>query len=493
MKHKNKILPYIFILALIFLFSFLFFYRLDYNTLVSWDEAWYASIARDILKSGNWIDTSFNGKPFYDHPPLGFWLMALSYKIFGINEFSARFPSAFLGLLTIILVFFIFRKLFKNDYIAFVSSLILGTSVWYILRVRSGNLDSILLFFYALTVYFSLKAKDNFFWFILTGIAFGFLVLSKTLVGISAIFLIFLINFQNFLKLFSSKKNFLNNFLIILVSFILFFLIVSPWYKFHLEKYPEFFYHHFFDIGTRRKTLQDFLKLNYQLPLFYLHMGVRKWYYLWWVSFIYFFISLKFLKKEIFFLLFWNIVVLYPFLTTDLTHIWHLLPVYLPLSMIIAGGFYYLGRSMYRWFQKKFRKINLFKKYFLKIDFFNFIYLFCFLILTVIQIKNFYKEIIPQSKYLPDEVEISKRLTKYKEKIFLDDDFLPIAVFYSQKQVTPLYTLPDELGTMVKLFKSKENNFVIVTRNWAVANLDKEGIKYIFLEKNKSYSILKKE
>jgi hypothetical protein len=46
---------------------------------------------------------------------------------------------------------------------------------------------------------------------------------------------------------------------------------------------------------------------------------------------------------------------------------------------------------------------------------------------------------------------------------------------------------------MVKLFKSKENNFVIVTRNWAVANLDKEGIKYIFLEKNKSYSILKKE
>jgi len=488
MEKKIKFF-YIFILTLIFLFSFLFFYRLDYNTLVSWDEAWYASIAKNILISGNWLSTSFNGKPFYDHPPLGFWLMALSYKIFGVNEFAVRFPSAFLGLLTIVLVFFISKKLFENDYVGFVSSLVLGTSVWYVLRVRSGNLDSILLFFYALTVYFSLKARENFFWFILLSLAFGFLVMSKTLVGISAVFLILLINFQNFSKLFLSKKNFL----IILFSFVLFFLVVFPWYKYHLEKYPDFFHHHFFDIGTRRKTLQDFLKLNYQLPLFYLHMGVRKWYYLWWVSFIYFFISLKFLKKEIFFLLFWNFIVLYPFLTTDLTHIWHLIPVYLPLSMITASGFYYLGRFLYDWFQKKFIKINLLKKYLFKNGLYHFIYLFCFLTLALIQIKNFYKEIVPQNKYLPDDVEISKRLTKYKEKIFLDDDFLPIAVFYSNKEIHPLYLMPDEKKTMVKLFKSDEKDFIVVTRNWAVANLEKEGIKYKFLEKNNSYSILKKE
>jgi len=489
MKKNNNELTLVFIVFLTALFSFLFFYRLDYTTLVSWDEAWYASIARNIVKSNNWLDTSFNGKPFYDHPPLGFWLMVLSYKIFGINEFAVRFPSAFLGLLTIVLVFFISKKLFKNDYIAFVSSLILGTSVWYVFRVRSGNLDSILLFFYALTVYLSLKTRENFFWFILVGLAFGFLVMSKTLVGVSAVFLILLIDFKNFLNLFSSKKNFL----IILVSFVLFFLIVFPWYKYHLEKYPDFFYHHFLDIGTRRKTFQDFLKLNYQLPLFYLHMGVRKWYYLWCVSFIYFFISLKFLKKEIFFILFWNLVILYPFLTTNLTHIWHLIPVYLPLSIIIASGFYYLGKLIYDLFKKRLIKINLFKKYFFKTNWYDFIYLFCVLILSIFQIKNFYKEIIPQNKYIPDDVEISKRLTKYKEKIFLDDDFLPIAVFYSEKEIIPLYTLPIEMGTMVKLFLSEERNFIIVTRNWAVANLDKEGIKYRFLEKNNSYSILKKE
>jgi len=490
MKKKNKFLPYIFVLILILLFSFLFLYRLDYNTLASWDEAWYASIARNILKSDNWIDTSFNGRPFFDHPPLGFWLMAVSYKIFGINEFSTRLPSAFLGLLTIILVFFISKNLFKNDYIAFVSSLILGTSVWYVLRVRSGNLDSILLFFYALTAYLSLKAKENFYWFILIGVSFGFLILSKTLVGASAFFLILLNNFEYFLKVFKSKKTFL----IIFISFALFFLIIFPWYGYHLRKYSGFFYHHFFEIGTRKKSLADFFNLKFRLPLFYLHMGVRKWYYLWVLSLIYFFISLNILKKEIFFILFWNFIVLYPFLTTDLTHIWHLLPVYLPLSIITASGLYYLGKSLYDWFRNKILiNISLFKKYFLKTNFYNFFYLFCFIFLTVIQIKKFYKEIIPQNRYTPDDVEISKRLTKYKEKIFLDDDFLPIAVFYSNKEIIPLYMMPDQKKTMVKLFQSNEKNFIIVTRNWAVKNLDAENIKYKFLEKNNSYSILKKE
>lgn len=490
MEKKNKWFSCIFVLILIILFSFLFFYRLDYNTLVSWDEAWYGSIAKNILESGNWVDTSFNGKPFYDHPPMGFWLTALSYKIFGINEFATRFPSAILGLFTIILVFFISKSLFKNDYIAFVSSLILGTSVWYVFRVRSGNLDSILLFFYALTVYLSLKSQKNFNWFILVGISFGFLILSKTLVGVSAIFLILFNNLKYFLKVFKSKKNFL----IIFISFALFFLIIFPWYGYHLKKYSSFFYHHFFEIGTRKKSLADFFNLKFQLPLFYLHMGIRKWYYVWLISLIYFFISLKIFKKEIFFLFFWNFIVLYPFLTTDLTHIWHLLPVYLPLSIIAASGFYHLGKLIYDFFQSKILiNIGLSKRYFFKNNFYNFFYLFCFIFLAVVQIKNFYKEIIPQNKYIPDDVEISKRLTKYKEKIFLDDDFLPVAVFYSNKEIYPLYLMPDEKKTMVKLFKSDEKDFVIVTRNWAVKNLDTENIKYKFLEKNNSYSILKKE
>src|SRR4030065_73934 len=74
--------------------------------------------------------------------------------------------------------------------------------------------------------------------------------------------------------------------------------------------------------------------------IFYLHMGVRKWYYLWLAALGFLLVSLKFFKKNIFFLFLWNFIVLYPFLTSKETELWHLIPVYLPLSLIVAVGVY---------------------------------------------------------------------------------------------------------------------------------------------------------
>src|SRR3989344_1103330 len=93
------------IIFLSILFGFIFFYRIDYNTLASWDEAWYGSIAREIVRSGDFMKMIWNGKPYYDHPPMGFWLMPISYKLFGISEFSTRLPSAILGLFGVLLLY----------------------------------------------------------------------------------------------------------------------------------------------------------------------------------------------------------------------------------------------------------------------------------------------------------------------------------------------------------------------------------------------------
>src|SRR3989344_3651755 len=198
------------IIFLSILFAFIFFYRLDYNTLESWDEAWYASIAKNIAQTGNFIQMSWRGQPYYDHPPMGFWLMAVSYKLLGINEFSTRIPSALLGLLSILLIYQIGFDLSKKRVVGFAASLILGTSVWYVIRVRSGNLESVFIFFYLLTVWLSLKSAKNFIWFPLTMLSFAGLILSKTLVGLSAVILILFFNFK---QLISIKKNLLLIFL----------------------------------------------------------------------------------------------------------------------------------------------------------------------------------------------------------------------------------------------------------------------------------------
>src|SRR3990167_2469683 len=194
------------IIFLTILFGLIFFYRLDYNTLASWDEAWYGSIAREMARSGDFIRMMWNGKPYFDHPPMGFWLMAISYKLFGINEFSTRFPSTLLGLLSILLIYKTAIELYGKKVIGVAAALIMGTSVWYVIRVRSGNLDSIFILFNILTVFLSVKSANNFKFFPLVMLALAGLVLTKTLVWVSAVILIIWLNFGQLLKL---KKNFL--------------------------------------------------------------------------------------------------------------------------------------------------------------------------------------------------------------------------------------------------------------------------------------------
>lgn len=410
----------------------------------------------------------WDGKPYYDHPPMGFWLMAISYIVFGINEFSTRLPSAMLGLLTILLVYLLGKEWFGKKTIGFAAALVLGTSVWYVIRVRSGNLDSIFLFFYVLTIYLSQKASKNFKWFPLIGLSFGALILSKTLVGVSALVLILLLNIRQMMKV---RKNFIYFVIAVILSWV----VIYPWYHLQIKTYPEFTQHHFYDIGTRNKSFISYFHPILNPQMFFIHMGVRKWYYIWLAAIGFLLLTLKFIKRNVFVILVWNFVILYPFLTSQETQLWHLIPVYIPLAFISSVAVYE-GIKMLNWLKKE--------------TITNFLYLSFFVVLAIIQVKVFYKEVYPAAKYTPDDVAISKAAIKYKKTIFLDDDFLPIAVFYSGKNVRALQYESDDKKTLIQLFNSDEKNFVAITRNWVSVQLDKANVKYNLLEKNNTYSLV---
>lgn len=73
--------------------------------LLDTSEARYAEIARLMAENGDWITPWFDpGTPFWGKPPLAFWLSALSFRLFGINEFAARFPHWLLAGATLWLV-----------------------------------------------------------------------------------------------------------------------------------------------------------------------------------------------------------------------------------------------------------------------------------------------------------------------------------------------------------------------------------------------------
>jgi hypothetical protein len=111
------------------------------------DEPRYAEVSREMVKGGDWILMHRNGKLYTDKPPLFFWAIALSSFLWqGMTPFSIRFPSALFGTLTVLLTFFIGKRLFSSR-TGFLSGLILATSVQFAYLSTRGNIDTTLTFF----------------------------------------------------------------------------------------------------------------------------------------------------------------------------------------------------------------------------------------------------------------------------------------------------------------------------------------------------------
>ena len=79
---------------------FLFFSQLGALGFVGPDEPRYAQVARETVEDNNWITPKLYGSPWFEKPMLYYWCTAIAYKISGVNEASARLPSAVAALVT---------------------------------------------------------------------------------------------------------------------------------------------------------------------------------------------------------------------------------------------------------------------------------------------------------------------------------------------------------------------------------------------------------
>ena len=122
-----------------------FFQYLGGLPLIDPDEGRYAEIPREMLQSGDLITPTLNYVKYFEKPPLLYWINAASLKIFGLNEFAARFPSALCGLLTVLATYIIARRLYGRR-AALISALVLGTSAGFVLQSRIILTDMLLTF-----------------------------------------------------------------------------------------------------------------------------------------------------------------------------------------------------------------------------------------------------------------------------------------------------------------------------------------------------------
>jgi 4-amino-4-deoxy-L-arabinose transferase-like glycosyltransferase len=193
---------------LIFLTLFsltVFFSKLGLNGLANYDDCFYAEEAKEILKTGNWMTLHYNGVAAYNNAPFFMWLVALSYKIFGLSVYAAKFPSALMGFLTVFLIYYLGKTLFDSTQ-GFLAAFILSTTYPFFKYARHSMLDVTLAFFVTLSMtalVLALRKNPKFFW--LWGLSIGLAILTKSALGLFPMIITFL-----FLLLAGRWKTFVN-------------------------------------------------------------------------------------------------------------------------------------------------------------------------------------------------------------------------------------------------------------------------------------------
>jgi 4-amino-4-deoxy-L-arabinose transferase-like glycosyltransferase len=87
----------------------------------------HAEAAREMVESGDWVTLKINGGFRYlEKAPLMYWLVAASFKIFGVHDWSARLPIA-LGMLALLLVVYRIGRRFYGDEGGLYAALALAT------------------------------------------------------------------------------------------------------------------------------------------------------------------------------------------------------------------------------------------------------------------------------------------------------------------------------------------------------------------------------
>jgi len=165
----------------------LFLYGLGGRPLWDIDEGMHSATSKVIVTSGDWIVPTHNGEPFRDKPILHNWFVALAFLGLGFTELAARLPAALLGLLTVVVTWFLGRSLLGAR-AALLSGAALATTMLWMVMSRTVTHDISLAFFVTASMalfwaaYRSTERRGR--CMLLFHAAVGFAVLAKGPLGI---------------------------------------------------------------------------------------------------------------------------------------------------------------------------------------------------------------------------------------------------------------------------------------------------------------------
>ena len=172
-------------LAAFLLLAAAWFGGLEYRGLFQPDEGRYAEIAREMLASGDWVTPRLNDLEYFEKPPLQYWATAVSFALFGEDEWTARLWPAITGFFGVLFLLFAGNRIGPPG-AGRVAALVLGSSCAYFLSSQYLTLDMGLAFFMSATLLCFLLAQwlASRRWMLGAWAAMACAVLTKGFVGV---------------------------------------------------------------------------------------------------------------------------------------------------------------------------------------------------------------------------------------------------------------------------------------------------------------------
>jgi len=237
--------------VLLALTVFTFFFLLGGRALNEPDEGRYSEIAREMIETGNWLVPHFWYLPHLDKPPMTYWLVAASMKLFGQNEWAVRLPLALAGISGVWAVWLLGCSI-GGRRVGLWSALILQSSLLYFAMARMLTPDIFLTQFVAWAMYFFWRSwlslnpqsairNSQFLGWHLAGwiaIALGFLTKGPVAMAIPLIALAALVIYHR--KSFSQWKLLLGG---LVAGLALFLVLAMPWFLAVFQRVPNAFHY----------------------------------------------------------------------------------------------------------------------------------------------------------------------------------------------------------------------------------------------------------
>ncbi|HOE16396.1 MAG TPA: glycosyltransferase family 39 protein [Syntrophorhabdaceae bacterium] len=239
MRNGKQILRAVVLILLAYVFLF---HGIGDYSLKEPDEGRYAEIPREMVQDGDWVVPHLNHVRYFEKPPLFYWAVAISYKIFGVSEWSFRFPNALSAFLCIVVLYLALRRRFSEE-AALISSAVLLSSFGFFAMARIVTIDMFFTFWlFCALISFTGFYRERKAWFLsLFYIALGLATLTKgpvcvVLIGITIV--IFLFTERNLAFLRELK---------LLRGLAIYAVITLPWIVAIAVKEKEFLYFFFID------------------------------------------------------------------------------------------------------------------------------------------------------------------------------------------------------------------------------------------------------